>query len=157
MNFESAVEHILAFEGGYVFDGRDPGGETKFGISKRAYPALDIKNLSEDDARKIYLRDYWLPLKLDELPPRIRLCLFDCAVNQGTAQAIKFLQSAVGTKADGIIGPLTIAAAKNKNDIDTLSSVFLARLVHYTKLPHWDHFGRGWSKRLIQVAMASVK
>jgi len=39
--FQQAFERTIGFEGGYANDPRDPGGETKYGISKRAYPALD--------------------------------------------------------------------------------------------------------------------
>jgi hypothetical protein len=58
-HFERAVAFVLRHEGGYVNDPRDPGGETKYGISKRAYPRLDIKGLTEADAKEIYRRDYW--------------------------------------------------------------------------------------------------
>lgn len=54
-------ERLLLVEGGYVNDPNDPGGETKFGISKRSYPHLDIKNLTEDDAKKIFIEDFFNP------------------------------------------------------------------------------------------------
>ena len=40
MSFETAVNTTLQYEGGYVNDPNDPGGETNFGISKKAYPNL---------------------------------------------------------------------------------------------------------------------
>lgn len=43
MKFDDAVEIVLKHEGGYVNDKKDPGGETNMGISKRAYPHIDIK------------------------------------------------------------------------------------------------------------------
>ena len=42
-HFERAIDKTLAWEGGYVNDPKDPGGETKYGISKRAHPDVDIK------------------------------------------------------------------------------------------------------------------
>lgn len=157
MTFEDAVEHVLALEGGYVFDSNDPGGETNWGISKRQYPGYDIKNLTRAEAVALYFSDYWQPLKPLLIPERLRLCLFDAAVNQGLDRTIKILQGAVGVKQDGVLGPITLAALKNKNDHETLSILFQLRLAHYTKLPHWERYGKGWAKRLLIVAVASVK
>jgi lysozyme family protein len=157
MTFEAAVDFILSVEGGYSFDANDPGGETNFGISKRRYPSLDIKNLTRAEAITLYFQDFWQPLKPLLLPERLRLCLFDCAVNQGLDRAVKTLQLAVGVKQDGVLGPLTLAALKNKNDIETFAVIMQARLQVYTKLPHWDSFGKGWAKRLLQVTIASLR
>lgn len=41
--YDEAFKEVLGFEGGYVDDPEDKGGETKFGISKRSYPYVDIK------------------------------------------------------------------------------------------------------------------
>lgn len=89
--FETAFKEVIAYEGGYVNDPRDPGGETKFGISKKAYPKLDIKGLTPEKAKEIYRRDYWDPLKLEDLNAEAALFVFDTAVNQGlgTAQLMK--------------------------------------------------------------------
>ena len=64
MKFTEAIGVILYHEGGYVNDKDDPGGETMMGISKRAYPNLDIKGLTEDDVKEIYHKDYWLKGKI---------------------------------------------------------------------------------------------
>ena len=65
MSFYIEIENVIKHEGGYVNDPSDPGGETKYGISKKAYPKVDIKNLTLDDAIEIYKDDYWLPAKVD--------------------------------------------------------------------------------------------
>ncbi|KKK79728.1 hypothetical protein LCGC14_2830570, partial [marine sediment metagenome] len=67
-NFEKSAEKLGIFEGGYSNDKNDAGGETNHGISKRSYPELDIKNLTKDDAKKIFKRDFWNPLNLDYWP-----------------------------------------------------------------------------------------
>lgn len=74
---------MLQREGGYVSDPADTGGETNFGISKRAYPNLDIPNLTPEQAAAIYKRDYWDAINADQLPANIRELAFDAAVNQG--------------------------------------------------------------------------
>lgn len=75
---------------GYVNDPHDPGGETKYGISHRAYPKLDIKSLTLANALAIYYRDYWYTAKSTPFP--LNVCVLDCAVNEGTKIATQFLQ-----------------------------------------------------------------
>ena len=146
MNFDRAFEIIIGHEGGYVLDSRDPGGETKYGISKRAYPSLNIKELTLADARVIYLADYWVEIEADSLPDSARLMVFDCAVNTGVGMAKKLLQRAVGTKDDGIIGPKTRAAISNTPDLAMRFAGFW--LQYYTDLPGWQTYGRGWTRRV---------
>lgn len=74
---------------GYIWDKNDPGGETKYGISKKSYPDVDIKLLALDGAIDIYMRDYWPIAAGLEWP--LNVCVFDCAVNQGVKRAAKFL------------------------------------------------------------------
>ncbi len=83
--------------GGYTNDKRDAGGETKWGISKRAYPELDIPNLKKPDAIAIYYRDYWLPSGSNNLAFDLAAVNFDCAVNQGLGRAKKWLAACEGS------------------------------------------------------------
>src|SRR5438874_13810924 len=103
--FDRALAFVLQWEGGYSKDPADPGGETKFGITLRSYPHLTIKNLTEEDARTIYLRDFWNFLHCDQMPSTLAFLVFDAAVNQGQGAAVLFLQHALGVKMDGVIGP----------------------------------------------------
>lgn len=94
--FEFLVGIILKHEGGYVNDPADPGGETKFGISKRAYPNLDIKNLTRADAIAIYKRDYYDRLGIGELDDiRLAYQYFDMGVNGGIGRAKQLMVKAV--------------------------------------------------------------
>ena len=95
--FDTAMTAVLGYEGGYVNDPNDPGGETNWGISKRAYPNLDVKNLTRDGAIQIYRRDYWDALGCDRFPSVIAIALFDAAVNQGPVAAVRILQRALAT------------------------------------------------------------
>ena len=52
--FDYFIERVLVHEGGYVNDPRDPGGETKYGIAKRSYPGVDIRNLTRAQAVGIW-------------------------------------------------------------------------------------------------------
>jgi len=78
-------------EGGYVNDKTDRGGETNYGISKRAYPNLDIRSLTPELAGTIYKNDYWTPAGCDLLPPDMALIVFDTAVNCGVSRAVGWL------------------------------------------------------------------
>lgn len=148
MTFEKAVERVLAYEGGWVQHENDPGGETKYGISKRAYPDVDIKNLTIDQAKQIYLRDYWNKLQLDRLPDEIRFDLFDAAVNSGLTTAAKLLQRACNVQDDGIIGSRTVAAANSINPqiLDKRLSGY--RLLYICDIKTFPTFGRGWVRRV---------
>jgi lysozyme family protein len=97
----------------YVSDPHDPGGETKFGISQRVYPQYNIKELTLDLAKLIYLADYWNAPKLDQLAdiaPDLAIKTFDLGVNCGQRTAVKFLQRAVNTVCDGDVPPARAAA-----------------------------------------------
>lgn len=87
-SFKEALRFVLSKEGGYVNDPNDPGGETKWGISKRAYPTLDIKNLTEQQCIDIYLADYWNACGCNGLSPALGAAVFDSAVNCGVSRAI---------------------------------------------------------------------
>ncbi|MDZ7804703.1 glycoside hydrolase family 108 protein [Thiohalophilus sp.] len=105
-----AMAWVIKTEGGYVNDPQDPGGETKYGISRRAHPGIDIKNLTVDEATELYRIDYWDAYRCGELPPAFGLFLFDSVVQHRPGDAVKILQRAIGTTVDGDIGPKTIAA-----------------------------------------------
>lgn len=96
--FLLAMNYILENEGGYSNDKRDRGGETKYGISKKSFPNVDIKNLTIEEAEKIYKREYWDKLKLDDIEDdELRIKLFDMAVNFGVGSAIKLAKNAFET------------------------------------------------------------
>lgn len=146
--FQQAFERTIGFEGGYANDPRDPGGETKYGISKRAYPALDIANLTLAQAKAVYHRDYWRAVRGDELPAPIAIEVFDAAVNHGPKQAVRFMQRALQVADDGIIGPVTLGAAKKIDPAVFVARFNGERLMFYTDLKTWPAFGRGWSRRV---------
>lgn len=91
MSFAKSLNFVLKWEGEYSNDPSDPGGETKYGISKRAYPELDIKSLTKEDAARIYYRDYWQPLDCDSRPDDLAMSVFDAGVNCGIGRVSKWL------------------------------------------------------------------
>jgi lysozyme family protein len=148
MKFDQAFERLIGHEGGYVNDPRDPGGETKFGISKRSYPAEDIKALTLERAKAIYRRDFWGVAGCDAVPDAIKFDLFDMAVNSGPVTAIKTLQRSAGVTPDGLLGPITLQAL-NSTPAPRLVARFNGnRLDFMTDLKTWPVFGKGWAKRV---------
>ena len=157
--FRYAVEVVLRHEGGYVNDPQDPGGETKYGISKRSYPHLDITNLSREDAIGIYHRDWWVPYRYGEIKHlETAAKILDLAVNMGPAAAHKCLQWALHACGqrhvviDGIIGPQTIGAANNvKPRVALLTALRAEAAAYYRGLvaqrPELKRFEKGWLNR----------
>lgn len=149
MTFDQVFDKLISHEGGYVFNPHDPGGETKFGISKRSYPHLDIHSLTLADAKTIYKRDFWDRAQCDKLHPDLAFDLFDGAVNSGIGQAIRWLQRAVGVADDGVVGPLTLASINRENDTSAIRARYNGhRLDFMTRLSTWDVFGKGWARRI---------
>lgn len=161
-NFNKAFDRVIGHEGGFTDDPKDRGnwtsgtcgvGEckgTKYGLAAMTYPTLDIRNLTLDQARAIYKRDWWDKLGMDKYPPALAYQMFDASINHGSGRAIHFVQKAVGTKADGIIGSKTLAAidAIDKNDLLLL---FLAeRLQYFTEVKTWKTYCTGWTRRVVQ-------
>jgi lysozyme family protein len=173
--FDEVIDRVLKHEdasydpasptggGRTVNNPRDPGGHTRLGITLttlRLYrseltlepSALDELSLAE--IKDIYYSQYWLPVRADELPRGLDYAVFDCAVNSGPRRAAFLLQETLGDAAgrkDGIIGPLTVAAAKAADVQETIREFSVRRLAFLARLPHAAAFGRGWRKRVEEV------
>lgn len=147
--FDKVIVRVLEHEQGYVNHPNDPGRETKYGISKRSYPALDIKNLTKEQAIEIYRRDFWHPID-EGIPGQAVYQVLDSAVNHGMGNTRRFIQRAVGVADDGVIGPLTLATLRSADPNDFTLNFIAERLDFMTKLSIWPSFGRGWARRIAQ-------
>jgi lysozyme family protein len=146
--FEKAFQRTIGHEGSYVLDPRDPGGETKWGVSRRSYPRENIAEMTIERARVIYERDFWVAAKCDEMPDKLAAEVFDAAVNSGIPQAARWLQRALGVADDGVIGAVTLSAARACS-VDAAVARFLGwRLAFMADLSTWPAFGRGWARRV---------
>lgn len=164
--FPRALPIILHHEGGWANDPQDPGGATMKGVIQRTYdayrrkvgkPLRSVRHIEDAELHDIYRDGYWLAAKCDQLPAGLDLIVFDCAVNQGPVRARRFLQQSVGAKVDGAIGPLTLIAVQQARPKDAIIRMKAARLAHYQSLPHFGRFGRGWTRRLNEVAAEALK
>jgi hypothetical protein len=89
-DFKKAVSDLIDnWEGGYVNDPHDAGGETNMGISKRSYPDVDIRHLTREDAEEIYYRDFWEYPGMDAIPAAdLRAKIFNMGVLLGQRTAL---------------------------------------------------------------------
>lgn len=157
--FDTAFEKTLKFEGGLSNDANDSGGLTKYGISQKSYPNIDIRKLTIKQAKDIYYIDYWIACKCDKIQNnKIAEQVFDIAVNHGTFGAGKIIQKAINNsagrvvlKVDGAIGKLTIEAL-NFLDAQTINNnIVRYRARKYAEIVTKDKtqvcFLEGWLNR----------
>lgn len=150
-DFDYAILTVLRNEGGLVNNPNDPGGITKYGISKRAYPNLDIAALTLDAAEAIYKKDFW---KFGGIVDQaVATKLFDAYVNMEHT-AIRIAQTVVKVPVDGSYGPHTEMAINNADPREFLKSFRLALAQHYkdivTAKPEEAVFLKGWLTRALQ-------
>lgn len=158
VNFQQAILVVLRHEGGYVNNPKDPGGETKYGISKRVYPNLDIKNLTIDQASNIYYRDWWMHFNYNQITDSsLATKVFDTSVNIGASRSHKMLQTCLQTNGfpnivvDGNLGPKSFAAINACNTSTVLTAFRQAQADYYNALvasnPDDQEFLKGWLAR----------
>ena len=152
-DFDRALEFIMKWEGGdkITEDPIDPGGLTKYGISKSAHPDVDIRNLTFEQAKQIYLEHYWNRGKCPLLPKPLNIAHMDACVNMGKRRAAKFIQKAVGVYADGVIGDKTINAVIRMDPGALAVEIIRQRNEYYEELatnaPPLKKFLKGWLNR----------
>lgn len=155
--FLKAFDYVISNEGGYVFNGNDSGGETKFGISKRSYPALNIKELTLEDAKKIYYRDFWEKGRCEEISSDlVAMQLFDLSVNLGNRAAVIVVQRGlrsvgINVQEDGLMGPQTLSALKKSEPRCLLAAIKSEAAGYYRMIarnrPEQENFLNGWLNR----------
>ncbi|GBE44828.1 putative Peptidoglycan domain protein [bacterium BMS3Bbin10] len=159
-NFRAGLARVLAHEGGYVDHPLDPGGATNFGITRRTLaawrgirpwrklPKSEVRALKRREVAQIYRARYWDAVSGDKLPSGVDYAVFDYAVNSGVARAAKALQRVAGARADGIVGPLTLAAVARHHPKTIIRRLIARRRSFLQRLRTWKTFGRGWTARV---------
>lgn len=156
----TAIDHVIAIEGGLVNDPHDPGGITNHGISIRFAgsiyldidgdgdtDAADIIGLTVSQARAVYKKHFWDLIKGDDLPPAVAFYAFDQAVNQGIGAAVTDMQRAAGVPDDGVMGPQTRLWLHKKYSVDFLSEYHARRMLRYGLTNKFGRYGLGWTRR----------
>jgi lysozyme family protein len=163
-SYDAALARLLAHEGGYTNHPDDPGGPTNFGITiadyrkyvKRDANAADVRAMKLDEAKAIYRAKYWDAVRGDDLPPGVDYAVFDYGVNSGVGRAAKVLQRILDVAADGRIGPVTLAAARERNASALVTALCDERLAFLRGLRTWPVFGKGWGHRVAEVKAAAL-
>ncbi|RYZ87026.1 MAG: hypothetical protein EOP04_12640 [Proteobacteria bacterium] len=165
MNFENAVEVVLRLEGGLSNRDKeaDPGLLTNWGISLRAFPELGeegIRNLTREDAKKIYFDYFWKDRKIEKLPEYLKLPVFDFGIHSSPTRAARELQIGLTTYGktilvDGFIGKQTAAAAKAVDPEEFLASYQLRRIRFLRALKNYEPNKTGWEKRVLIITARS--
>lgn len=163
--FNRAFNHVLEIEGGYINDPDDTGGATRWGISQKAFPKINIETLTKAQAKTIYYEKYWIKAYCNRLSGyNLKLEVFDTAVNMGVFAATSMLQKALNLlnnngkifdelKVDGIIGRKSLSAIKKVNGrvlLKTLNGLQFMRYVEITEKSQTNEkFLAGWINKRI--------
>lgn len=161
-DLKQVIPHIKRWEGGYVNDPDDKGGCTMMGVTIATFRSAfgksktceDLKNITDEQWMKVFSK-YWKPWKADEIKNQsIALLCVDMGWMSGVKTAIKKVQACLGLKADGIVGPLTLAALNNKYTAITFSKIYSMRykwLLEIAKKGNNQKYLRGWLNRLNSI------
>jgi lysozyme family protein len=158
-DFETAVAKTIRREGGDTLtdDPDDPGGLTRYGISKRAHPEVDPRNLTLEGAKEIYRKDYWIPCRGDAIRNQMQAeLIFDSAVNMGVNQAIKLAQIATGLEPTGAMDDAALSAVNDSEPGAFAAAFVLAKIARYLSLVKknrkLEKYFYGWVRRTLEVA-----
>ena len=158
MTFDECFAALVAHEGDFADLEDDPGGKTRFGVTEAVARAAgyggDMRELPLSLAKTIYRSQYWEAVRGDDLPEGIRYYVFDAAAASGVRQSVLWLQRALGVAADGVLGPVTLAAARAANPDKLKARLLSQRLRFMAGLSNWPSFSRGWSRRVADLLEA---
>lgn len=155
--FDRAIEVVLAHEGETFTDHpADRGGPTKFGISQRWNPDVNVRELSRAEAIEIYWERYWQGHGYEQLPEPVAIKVFDLVVNLGEQTVMLCLQRAlracgVRVKIDGLLGSETCGAARRADEAVLFAALRSEAAGEYRLRLERDGsqaaFGSGWMNR----------
>tara|TARA_B100002049_G_scaffold235412_2_gene219744 strand:- start:763 stop:1356 length:594 start_codon:yes stop_codon:yes gene_type:complete len=166
LKFAECILTVLYLEGGLRADGglndiaSDRGGLTKYGISQRAYPNLDIQNLTLAHAVRLYHRDYWRAMLCEQCPANVAFMLLDGAVQHGAPSMTQLTQRLVNSKPDGRMGPKTLAEILERPSLSLTVLLSVNRGRKYARICANDSSQKanleGWYNRLAHVTEFAV-
>jgi lysozyme family protein len=166
---DDALKVIYELEGGYSDREADPGGKTKYGVTEQTLQeakdlgllpaALQVRDLTKEEARLVYKILYWEKCSCSVLPYPIALVLFDTAVNHGASTAKRWLQGVLGVRVDGVIGEITLEAAKTAHQVEVIKGLCKRRArnyLHEQRVLVEETFELGWVNRLIEIEAEGI-
>jgi lysozyme family protein len=147
-----SIAKTLINEGGYVDNPNDSGGPTKYGITQKDMPGVNIQDITPEQATEYYQDHYWKALYSQIDSQVVADKLFDMGVLFGVGEAVKLLQIVLTLTADTIFGPHTLEAV-NQADPGSLLTTYKTALVNYVigianDRPQDRVFLTGWIRRI---------
>jgi len=171
-NWDKSFQLVIKSEGGFTNDQKDKGnhlpdgreGCTMLGCTQANWENFigkkvsqdEMKQLTPDDVKPLYKRDYWDAVKGDDFPIGVDYAAFDFAINAGPYESKKLIQTALGVNNDGIFGPATLNAIQNADAIDLLKRFTDAKIKFYQNLSNFNVYGNGWLKRCGEVQLIAL-
>jgi lysozyme family protein len=167
-NFQRALPLFLKHEGGFVNHPNDPGGATNKGVTIATYrryinrngTVADLKRITDAQVAIVYKQQYWDRVQGDLLPSGVDYAVADFAINSGPSRGAKHLQAVVGVAQDGQIGPITLAAVRERDPSDIIRRLCANRLAFMKRIRGgslWKTFGRGWQRRVDEVEAVALR
>ena len=159
---------ILSFEGGFVSDPDDRGGATNRGVTIATYrhtfgsqkTVSELKNISDEEWDMVYRSLYWCQMRADDIEDQsIANLMVDFAWCSGVARASRYLQKAVGTKQDGIIGARTLKAVNASDAKALFRTLHNQREAYIRSIAKGSQrkYLRGWLRRLDAIQYGSLR
>ena len=172
--FATFFDRAIEYEGRVTEDvPGDNGGPTKWGITLGRYcDTIGVKtpkrgtadfekrkaelfDLTEEQIRKIYRRDYWDAVRADELPKGLDIAVADFGLNSGPSRAVKYLQMILGNPQTGRMDDETLREAREFNTTELVTLYMDARAKFLdgivAKNPKQRKFLKGWMNRVADV------
>ena len=150
------ITKVLEHEGGYVWDERDPGGETNYGISRKFLDSVGRSDdltegvFTRETAIEIYRTHFWKSYMEHIDGDIICLMLFDFGVNAGLDRAVKTLQKSLRIKEDGQVGPITLSRTNAPGQQRWIVKRFFEEIIlFYGNLSNFQYFGKSWVRRAV--------
>lgn len=145
---------------GWSKDPDDPGGATMIDVTLSTFRAWrrsknlplpdenDLRNISYEEWRDIFVSMFWNRWRADEIKSQgVAEMLVDWLWASGPV-SIKMAQKVIGTKADGIVGPITISAINASDSHELFMRLRDAREAHFRRCRASWKYLRGWLRRL---------
>ena len=153
--FQAFTDEVIRIEGGYVNDPDDPGGETKYGITKRLAVSQGYKgrmiDMNHTDAKEIYRKAFWNASLASAIMNDASFNIYLLSIHSGNKQAILILQRAIGVKDDGVAGIATMNAISQSSESLLIEALCYRTLDFYVLISPKTRYKyiMGWRNRLL--------
>jgi len=165
-SFDVFLPILLRFEGGYVDDPTDPGGETNKGITMATFrqcshallgidpTSQNLQALTDAQAGIVYRALYWQKMSGDDFQLQdLADIVCDFYVNAGTNATLLLQRILNGMGShlveDGAIGPASIQALNSVDQVAVYRQYKQGRINYYQTLGQkFPQFLEGWLNRV---------